>query len=52
MMAKPRKMTPEEEAEREQRHRVYRELLERRREVDARLSAEREAREQAKQQSA
>jgi hypothetical protein len=39
------KMTPEEEAERDERDRRYEEMLRRRVEVDARLRAEREARE-------
>jgi hypothetical protein len=43
-MAKPRKMTPEEEAEREQRLRHFRELLKRRETRDAELQAERERR--------
>jgi hypothetical protein len=40
-MAKGRKMTPEERAERLKREREFRELLERRREVDQRIAAER-----------
>jgi hypothetical protein len=44
-MAKPRKRTPEEEAERDEREREFRELLERRRELDKKLAAERERRE-------
>lgn len=43
-MAKPRKMTPEEHAERLKREREFRELLERRRELDKKLAAERERR--------
>jgi hypothetical protein len=43
-MAKPRKMTPEELAEREKREREFRTLLERRRVRDAELRAERERR--------
>jgi hypothetical protein len=43
-MAKPRKMTPEELAEREKRSREFRELLERRRALDEKLRAERERR--------
>ena len=43
-MAKPRRMTPEEEAEREKRARAFRELLERRLVRDAELRAERERR--------
>jgi hypothetical protein len=46
-MARPRKRTPEERAEREQRIREFRELLERRRELDKKLAAERERRESA-----
>ena len=41
-MAKPRKMTPEEEAERLEREREFRALLERRRAKDAELQAKRE----------
>jgi hypothetical protein len=37
-------MTPEERAERLKREREFRELLERRREVDRRLAAQREQR--------
>jgi hypothetical protein len=44
-MAKPRKMSPEELAERLKREREFRELLERRRALDAKLAAERERRE-------
>jgi hypothetical protein len=44
-MAKPRKMSPEERAERLKREREFRELLERRRALDAKLAAERERRE-------
>lgn len=44
-MAKPRKMSPEELAERLKREREFRELLERRRVLDAKLAAERERRE-------
>ena len=40
-MAKRRKMTPEELAERLEREREFRALLERRRELDRRLAAER-----------
>jgi hypothetical protein len=43
-MAKPRKMTPEEHAERDKREREFREMLERRQEVDKKLAAEREQR--------
>jgi hypothetical protein len=43
-MAKPRKRTPEEHAERLKREREFRELLERRRALDERLAAERERR--------
>jgi hypothetical protein len=43
-MAKSRKMTPEERAERLKREREFRELLERRRALDERLAAERERR--------
>jgi hypothetical protein len=42
-MAKPRKMTPEEEAEREKREREFYELLKRRQARDAELRAQREA---------
>jgi hypothetical protein len=38
-MAKPRKMTPEELAEREKRSRQFRELLEKRKQRDAELAA-------------
>ena len=41
-MAKPRKMTPEEHAEREKREREFREMLERRQALDKKLAAERE----------
>lgn len=44
-MGKPRKRTPEERAEREKRVREFRELLERRVELDKKLSAERAKRE-------
>jgi hypothetical protein len=44
-MAKPRKMTPEEEAERQQRQDEFRELLEKRKALDEKLAAEREQRE-------
>jgi hypothetical protein len=44
------KLTPEERAAREKRDREFRALLERRREVDAKLQAEREAKEQSQQQ--
>jgi hypothetical protein len=44
-MAKPRKTTPEEEAEREKRAREFRELLEKRRIRDAELAAQRKRRE-------
>ena len=40
-MAKPRKMSPEEEAEREKREREFRELLEKRRQRDAEIAAAR-----------
>ena len=43
-MAKPRKMSPEEEAEREKREREFRELLEKRRQRDAELAAARKRR--------
>ncbi len=43
-MAKRRKMTPEEHAERLKREREFRELLERRRALDERLAAERDKR--------
>jgi hypothetical protein len=43
-MSKGRKMTPEERAERLKREREFRELLERRRELDQKLAAEREQR--------
>jgi hypothetical protein len=43
-MAKPRKMTPEERAERLERHREFRELLEKRKALDKKLAAEREQR--------
>jgi hypothetical protein len=48
-MGKPPKITPEEQAAWEERDRRYSEMLKRRQEVDARLRAEREAREQPKQ---
>jgi hypothetical protein len=41
-MAKPKKLTPEEEAEGERREKEFRELLERRRIRDAELRAKRE----------
>jgi hypothetical protein len=41
-MAKPRKRTPEEHAERLKREREFRELLEKRRALDEKLAAERE----------
>jgi hypothetical protein len=44
-MAKPRKRTPEEHAERDKRQREFRELLERRQELDKKLAAERAKRE-------
>jgi hypothetical protein len=44
-MAKPRKWTPEERAERLKREREFRELLERRQELDKKLAAERRQRE-------
>ena len=44
MGKRPRKMTPEEHAEWEKRAREFRELLEKRRETDKRLAAERERR--------
>jgi hypothetical protein len=44
-MAKSRKMTPEELAERLKREREFRELLERRRALDEKLAAERKRRE-------
>jgi hypothetical protein len=43
-MAKGRKRTPEERAERLKREREFRELLERRRALDQKLAAEREQR--------
>jgi hypothetical protein len=43
-MAKPKKMTPEELAEREKRSREFRELLEKRRQRDAELAAARRRR--------
>ena len=43
-MAKPRKMTPEERAERLKREQEFRELLERRRVLDEKLAAERAGR--------
>lgn len=43
-MAKPKKMTPEEEAERDRRAAHFRELLKRREARDAELQAERERR--------
>ena len=46
MMGKPRKRTPEEQAAFDERTRRFRALLEQRQEVDAKLRAEREAREQ------
>jgi hypothetical protein len=45
-MAKRRKTTAEEEAEWEERDRRYSEMLRRRVEVDAKLRAQRESREQ------
>jgi hypothetical protein len=44
-MPKPRKMSPEEHAERLKREREFRELLERRRALDEKLAAERKRRE-------
>jgi hypothetical protein len=44
-MGKPRKRTPEEEAERLKRHREFRELLEKRKALDEKLAAERKQRE-------
>jgi hypothetical protein len=41
----PRKRTPEERAERLKREREFRELLERRQELDKKLAAERKRRE-------
>jgi hypothetical protein len=41
-MAKPRKRTPEEHAERLEREREFRELLEKRKALDKKLAAERE----------
>ena len=41
-MAKPGKMTPEEHAERLEREREFRELLEKRKALDKKLAAERE----------
>jgi hypothetical protein len=43
-MAKPRKMGPDEEAEREKREREFRELLEKRRQRDAEIAAARKRR--------
>ena len=43
-MAKPKKWTPKELAERLEREREFRELLERRRALDERLAAERAGR--------
>jgi hypothetical protein len=43
-MAKRRKTTPEQEAELDKRSREFREMLERRQEVDKKLAAEREQR--------
>ena len=43
-MAKPKKMTPEELAEREKRSREFYELLEKRRQRDAELAAARKRR--------
>jgi hypothetical protein len=43
-MAKPGKMTPKERAERLERHREFRELLEKRKALDKKLAAEREQR--------
>ena len=43
-MAKPRKMSPEEEAEREKREREFRELLEKRQQRDAEIAAARKRR--------
>ena len=43
-MAKPRKRTPEEHAERLKREQEFREMLERRRALDKKLAAERERR--------
>jgi hypothetical protein len=40
-MAKPRKRTPEEHAERDKREREFRELLDRRQALDRKLAAER-----------
>ncbi len=44
MGKRPRKMTPEEHAERDKREREFRELLEKRRALDQKLAAERERR--------
>ena len=44
-MAKPRKITPEEEAEWQKRSKEFRELLEKRKAVDEKLAAERKQRE-------
>lgn len=44
-MAKPKKMTPEEHAEREKREREFRELLEKRKALDEKLAGERKQRE-------
>ena len=49
-MANSGRMTPEELAERLERERQFDEMLKRRVEVDARLRAEREAREQAERE--
>ena len=43
-MAKPRKMTPEELAEREKRSREFREALEKRRRRDVEIAADRKNR--------
>jgi hypothetical protein len=43
-MAKPRKRTPEEHAERLKREREFRELLDRRRALDEKLAADRQRR--------
>jgi RNase H-fold protein (predicted Holliday junction resolvase) len=44
-MAKPKKMTPEEHAERDKREREFQELLEKRKALDEKLAAERKQRE-------
>jgi hypothetical protein len=48
-MGKPRKRTPEEQADFDRRTVEYREMLQRRLEVDARLRSERDARDRQSQ---